>query len=82
MITVDSKFYESGCTMDGKENRVFLKSKNGKANMRLIFVRDKVRITAAMDLLDMVVPFKDIERIGILEKKSTGELLPTIMLKE
>lgn len=79
MIKVDNSFYESGCTMEGKGNRVILKGKDGKGNMSLIFVRDKVRITASRGLLDTVVPFKYIEKICVTEL--TGDTVPAIKFK-
>lgn len=44
MIRVNKEFYESGCTMDGKGNRVFLKGTKGKADIEMIFKGDTVEI--------------------------------------
>lgn len=43
MITVDNKFYESGCTMEGKENRIML-SKDGKTHIEMVFLGEMVEI--------------------------------------
>lgn len=82
MIKVDSSFYESGCTMEGKGNRVLLKGKDGKGKIKMIFLGDEVRVTAAMGLLDTIVPFKCIEEICVIEEKLTEESFPAIKLKE
>lgn len=65
MIRVDNSFYESGCTMEGKGNWVILKGKNGKGNMEMTFLGDKVKVTAARGLLNTVVPFNYIEEICV-----------------
>lgn len=44
MIKVDNSFHQSGCIMDGKGNRVFLKEKNGKTCIEMIFNGGKVEI--------------------------------------
>ncbi len=43
MIRVNKQFYESGCTMDGKGNRVMLK-KDGKTCIEMTFNGEKVEI--------------------------------------
>lgn len=80
MIRVDSSFYESGCTMEGKGNRIFLKGKDGKGNMEMTFFGDEVKVTAARGLLNVIIPFKDIEEILVIKNKITGESVPAIAL--
>lgn len=47
MIRVNKKFYESGCTMEGKGNRVMLK-KDGETCIEMTFNGEKVE-TKNMD---------------------------------
>lgn len=61
MIRVNKKFYESGCTMEGKGNRVFLKTKDGKVHTEMIFVKDKVIIHTSG--IERVCYFKEINEI-------------------
>lgn len=44
MIKVDKNFYESGCIMEGKGNRVILK-KDGETFMEMEFLGSKVKLT-------------------------------------
>ncbi len=65
MIKVDKSFYEHGFTMDGKGNRVFLKTKNGKVKKEMVFVKDKVIIIElqAFGAIEWTVDFKKINEI-------------------
>ena len=82
MIIVDKSFYESGCTMEGKGNRITLKGKDRKGNIDMIFVRDEVRVRASCGLLDEIIPFKYIEKICTTKEERTGETFPAIKLKD
>lgn len=77
MIKVNEKFYESGCTMDGKGNRVFLKGPDGKTDIEMTFEGDTVKI------LGWFVPsflcFNEIEEICVTY--GTKEPFPDIKLK-
>lgn len=83
MIKVDSSFYESGCTMEGKGNRVILKEKDGKAgSIEMIFSKDEVRVITEYGLQETIIPFKHIEKICTIKEELTGKPILAIKLKE
>lgn len=61
MIKVDSSFYENGFIMDGKGNRVFLKTKEGKVRTEMVFIKDKVIVHTLG--VESVLDFKKIDEI-------------------
>ncbi len=63
MIKVDSKFYNSGCTMDGKGNRVFLKRSDGRVSLEMVFLGNKVEIIGGI-LTPQIQDFSEIETIS------------------
>lgn len=64
MITVDNKFYESGCTMSGKGNRVFLKESDGRVSLEMVFLGNKVEINGSRGFLTPQI--HDFSDIGII----------------
>lgn len=72
MIKVDSSFYENGFIMDGKGNRVFLKTKDGKVNTEMIFVKDTVTIHKIGSGIESFVDFK--KNIEIYSDAHYGQL--------
>lgn len=57
MIKVDSSFYESGCTMEGKGNRVMLK-KEGETCIEMVFKGKDVEIKNAVGKIITVEFYK------------------------
>lgn len=82
MIKVDRSFYESGCTMEGKGNRVILKEKDSESTLEMTFFGDEVTVTSEWGLLKTVVPFKNIEKIQVIEEELTGRPILSIKLKD
>ncbi len=62
MIRVDSSFYESGCTMEGKGNRVFLKGTDGNVYIEMTFVGNIVKI-GGRGSIPIKFEFNEIEEI-------------------
>ena len=68
MIRVDNSFYESGCTMDGKWNRVFLKRSDGRVSLEMVFLGNKVEI------IGCIAPTTfDFSAIKIISSVKVGE---------
>ena len=80
MIRVNKKFYESGCTIDGRGNRVFLKGKDGEVNLQMTFLKNKVEIIGGPET--RIVDFKNIKEICTTNDKTimVGPF-PAIQLK-
>lgn len=66
MIRVDSSFYENGCTMDGKGNRVFLKRSDGRVSLEMVFLGNEVEIIGGF-LTPQIQDFSDIGIISEIE---------------
>lgn len=81
MIKVDRSFYESGCTMEGKGNRIFLIGKGEKGNLTMTFIgNNNVQITGGS--LNAIVDFNDIESICVTNAKPIEEgPFPAIQLR-
>lgn len=80
MIKVNKKFYESGCTMDGRGNRVFLRGKDGEISLQMTFWKNKVEIVGGPE--DRIVDFKNIEEICTTNDRPIRvEPFPAIQLK-
>lgn len=80
MIKVSKEFYESGCTMDGRGNRVFLRGKNGEGSLQMRFWKNKVEIIGGPE--DRIVNFKNIKEICTTNGRPPKEgPFPTIQLK-
>lgn len=77
MIRVDNSFYESGCTMDGKWNQVFLKRSNGRVSLEMVFLGNKVEIIGGI-LTTQIHDFSEIEIISSI--KIDEESRPVIEL--
>lgn len=69
MIKVNEGFYESGCTMDGRGNRVFLKGKDGEVKLQMIFRKNNVEIIGGYE--PRLVNFKNIKEICTANGKSS-----------
>lgn len=67
MIKVDSSFYESGCTMDGKENRVFLKRSDGSVDIEMVFSGNEVKLIGDGTPTPIIHDFCCVERIFVIE---------------
>lgn len=78
MIKVDKKFYESGCTMDGKGNRVFLRNKEGNAELEMEFVGNTVKVFGWY--VPSIFSFKEIEKISVINGAKGA--FPNIEIKD
>ncbi|MCI8361593.1 MAG: hypothetical protein HFJ41_00235 [Clostridia bacterium] len=74
MIKVDNRFYEEGCTMDGKGNRVMLK-KDGNTCIEMTFNGKNVKLRN-MDGKVKIIEFSKICEITI------GYQLPAVFFKD
>ncbi len=74
MIKVDNRFYEEGCTMDGKGNRVMLK-KDGNTCIEMTFNGKNVKLRN-MDGKVKIIEFSKIREITI------GYQLPAVFFKD
>lgn len=77
MIRVDSSFYESGCTMEGKGNRIFLKGVDKDVEIEMVFVGNTVKISGWY--IPAVFDFGEIEKISAIS--GTKGAVPNIELK-